>query len=174
MKRVFLLTLALVIVAGSAVAQQLVKADQGKPGTQGPWPVTLVGSSVAPPSSVIVVSADGGQALVTISPAQCASTITDGGSAHKNTVVGASAVPVPTDQAAVRAYVEICNSLQNTGTPLLKCRVDGTAPVMAATNAGDVLGIGDCILYAIPASIAPQCISDAVGTNALSYECRVP
>ncbi len=158
---VFVLVLMLV-AAGVAVAQNRITANQGKPGLEGPWPVT---------GTFVTASGDGGIARNFSYPGQCAQVGTDGGQLYKNTVVGTSAVPVPAIGTASRAYIEICNSLQNSGTPLLKCRTDGTAPVMAVTNPGDTLGIGDCKIYPIPSTIAPQCISDAVGTNALSSEC---
>jgi hypothetical protein len=158
--------LAVVIVSvsllfvGVAYAQ---KVDQGAPGKQGAWPVT---------GTTISTGSDGG--VVMTYPGTCAQTAADGGLLHKSTAVGTSAVPVPTTSTASRISLEVCNSLQNTGTPLLKCRADGTAPVMAVTNAGDVLGIGDCRVFNIPASNVLQCIADAASTNALSFECVVP
>jgi len=56
MKKVFLLVL---MTAGSVFGQQLVKADQGAPGNQGPWPVKVVG-----PINVIVGGSDGGATAV--------------------------------------------------------------------------------------------------------------
>ncbi len=126
-------------------------ANQGKPGTQGPWPVTSTGS-------------DGG--AVIIQPVRCTGT-----GAQKITTVGVAAGNTPSTQLATRVYLELCNSLQNSGNPIVKCRVDGTAPVAAAGNVGDVLGVGDCIRYDIGAATVPQCISDAAGTNVTSFEC---
>ncbi len=159
------------LLIGVAWAQNRVISNQGKPGNEGAWPVSVVG--VQPVIPAAIAGPDGGAVIVQGStyPSQCAQVARDGGVLHKNTVVGTSAVPVPAVQTALRAYIEICNSLQNAGTPILKCRVDGTAPVMAVTNAGDTLGVGDCRVYPNASSVAPQCISDASGTNALSYEC---
>ena len=151
MKRWAPFILSLVVLAGFSVAAELV--DQGMPGTYGPWPVT----------AIINTGADGG---IPTTPQRCSVT------AHKNTVVGAVAANTPSTQLTGRRYVTICNSIQNTGNPILKCRVDATAPVAAAGNAGDVLGIGDCIQYAIFDTNVPQCISDAAGTNATSFECN--
>ncbi len=142
---------ALLATAGLAIAQQQVVANQGKPGNQGPWPVISIGT-------------DGGAVIV--QPVQCRGT-----SSQKITTTGVAAVNTPSAQLAGRIYIEICNSLQNTGTPYIKCRVDGTAPVMAAGNVGDVLGVGDCIRYDIPAGVVPQCIADAATTYATSFEC---
>lgn len=160
MKRFFLTVFftSLAFVAVGYAQQQTV--DQGAPGKKGPWPVT---------GTVTPGSVDGG--VLQVTPAQCRPSTADGGLLHRNTVVGATAVPVPASPAIGRAYIEICNSLQNSSNPILKCRADGTAPVAAATNPGDVLGVGDCVQYPTPSSNVIQCISDAVGTNATSYEC---
>ncbi len=155
MKRI--LVSIIVAVAGVAVGQTVV--NQGRPGTQGPWPVTIGGGG-----SVVVVGPDGGAVLV--QNVQCT-----GASSQKITTVGTSAGNTPSAQAAGRIYIELCNSIQNSSNPIVKCRVDGSAPVAAAGNVGDVLGVGDCIRYTINAATVPQCISDAAGTNVTSYEC---
>ncbi len=144
--------IGLLVLAGLAMAQTVV--NQGRPGNQGPWPVTGVAGGP-----------DGG--AVVVQPVQCKGT-----TSQKITTTGVAAVNTPSSQLAGRIYIEICNSLQNTGTPLIKCRVDGTAPVMAVGNVGDVLGIGDCIHYDIPAGVVPQCIADAATTYATSFECQ--
>lgn len=128
------------------------KVDQGMPGNQGPWPVTING----------MVSTDGG---LPVTPQNCTSR------ANKSTTVTTIAATTPSTQLASRRYLVLCNSLQNTGSPYVKCRVDGTAPVMAVTNAGDVLGVGDCILYPINATISASCISDSATDYVTSFEC---
>jgi len=158
MKRTFTVVAGLTLVAGLAFGQQVV--NQGRPGTQGPWPVSISGAS----GNTMVVGPDGG--AVVVQNAQCT-----GASAHKITTVGAAAVNTPSAQNAGRMYIVLCNSLQNSSNPIVKCRIDGVAPVAASGNAGDVLGIGDCIRYDIPAAVVPQCISDAAGTNVTSFEC---
>lgn len=130
-----------------AWANQLV--DQGKPGQFGPWPVTT--------------AADSG---ISVTQQQC------GAMTNAITSVGVAAVNTPASQLSGRMFITLCNSLQNAGTPLVKCRTDGTAPVMAATNAGDVLGIGDCITYPISSSVVPSCISDTAATYVTSFECK--
>lgn len=142
----------------AAVVAWSQTVDQGRPGKQGPWPVSLSSTAV-----------DGGPDFVQMG--LCASAASDGGLVHQNTVTGVAAVTTPANQNAGRVYVVLCNSLQNSGQPLVKCRVDGTTPVMAATNAGDVLGVGDCAQYAIGPTVVPQCISDTAATNVTSYEC---
>ncbi len=150
-------TVVLVLCGGGAIAGTLV--DQGSPGFN-PWPVR---------GTFIVNGTDGG--VLQTTQVMCAQTAADGGLLHKNTVVGAAAVSTPAAQTAQRIYVELCNSTQNAGNPMVKCRVDNTAPVMAAGNAGDVLGIGDCKVYPVPSSNVPQCIADTAGTNVTSFEC---
>lgn len=147
------------MLAKSAESQSLVKADQGRPGNQGAWPVAVTGS------------ADGGAyATVYTTPAKCAAG--DGGfSYHKTTSVGVASGATPSAQTAGRQYITLCNSLQNAGNPMVKCRIDGTTPVMAVANAGDVLGIGDCIVYPIATAITPLCIADTASTNVTSFEC---
>lgn len=166
-----LLLIAAVVSAFSFTPRSFAQSvvDQGKPGNKGPWPVTCTncsggGSSDGGSSSGSSVGPDGGAVVTQTS--FCALT-----SPNKITTVGTSATPVPAAATAGRLYEEICNSLQNTGNPIVKCRTDGTNPVAAAGNAGDVLGIGDCIRYTAPSSVVPACISDAAGTNVTSYEC---
>lgn len=70
--------LVLVLMAGFAVAQTVMKADQGKPGTQGPWPVTIAGGGLSFPDGGLdvrqasfpwlVAGADGGAVLVESAP----------------------------------------------------------------------------------------------------------
>lgn len=145
--------IAVMAAAGFALAQRMV-IDQGRPGREGAWPVT----------GNVSVSLDGG---MTTTPAPCTT------NAHKITVVTSStAVSTPSSQLTGRRFIVLCNSLQNSGSPILKCRVDGVSPVIAAGNPGDVLGIGDCIQYAIPSSVVPHCISNSgAGINVTSYEC---
>jgi len=147
MKRWIPLIISVMAMTGYAIAQRTT-ADQGRPGREGPWFITTSSSSG-----------------VSTTPQLCTT------NAHKTTSVGVAATTTPAAQLASRRYVTICNSLQNAGNPTVKCRVDGTPPVMAAGNAGDVLGVGDCILYAIAGGVIPSCIADAAATNVTSYEC---
>lgn len=140
--------LAALTVAGVSIAQNIV--DQGSPGKQGPWPVTGGSSGSSFP----------------VTPQQCT-----GGPTSKITTVGTSAGTTPSSQLASRRYIVLCNSLQNSGNPTVKCRADGTAPVMAVGNAGDVLGVGDCLMYPIAASVTISCIADAATTYVTSSEC---
>lgn len=154
MKRFLLSFLGFFVVVGVAFAAEEI-VNQGTPGKRGPWPVTVV--STLP---------DGGtNSGTSVTPQICATM------ANKITSVGVAAGATPSTQLTARRYIYLCNSLQNTGTPLVKCRQDGTSPVMAATNAGDVLGIGDCILYPVGSGTAISCIADAAATYVTSFEC---
>lgn len=135
------------LIAGAAFAAEET-VNQGTPGLRGPWTVTGALSGTTFPTT----------------PQLCTT------SASKSTTVGVAAVTTPATQLTARRYIIICNSPQNTGTPLVKCRVDGT-PVMAVTNPGEVLGVGDCFQYAVAASVIPSCISDTATTYVISYEC---
>lgn len=131
-----------------------IKVDQGSPGTQGGWPVTVVGAP------------DGGASgSLFVSPYQCNPT-----SPNKSTTVSTVAVSVPATNAAGRRYTTLCVSLETGGVPTLKCRTDGVAPVMGITNPGDVLGLGDCINYTVPDSRVIQCIA-AGATYVTTFEC---
>lgn len=84
--------------------------------------------------------------------------------------VGLTATAVPASALGSRKLVVICNSPENTGTPLLKCRGDGTNPVIGLTQAGQTLKVGDCINYTTTAAI--NCIADTAATGASVTECK--
>jgi len=156
---------------------QHVIADQGT----SPWVVSV--------PNAIQVFMDGGQRIVvdqgtnpwiiatdggatSTYPVQCRSTALDAGAVEQNTVVGAAAVQVPASPSVGRVYVNICNSVQNASTAVVKCRQDGVAPVFAAGNPGQVLLFGDCLVStASTTANTIQCIADAAGRNVTSYEC---
>lgn len=149
------LLIALLVVAGGAIAQSTITANQGAPGTKGPWPVTFSGSTV--------VSVDGG--VIGTFPAQC------GTRDEKVTSVGVAAGNTPSTQLADRYYIQLCVSLEETGNPLVKCTVDGVDPAIGEANPGDTLRIGSCVTYAVAAGVVPRCISDTAATAVTSYEC---
>lgn len=167
MKKTIAVVLLTVLAFGAlAFAQQ--KVDQGRPGTQGCWPVCMSGGIALSLDggflgSVSLVS-DGGF-IGTVGPVRC-TTIT-----NSNTSVGVAATTVPAAPQAGRIYITVCNSSQNAGVDNVKCRADGVAPVFAAGNAGDYLEEGDCIQYAVNASQTIQCIANAAATNVLAFEC---
>lgn len=85
------------------------------------------------------------------------------------TSVGTSASSLPT-ALTTRWMVRVCNSAENTGTPIVKCRDDGTNPVMGIANAGEALEVGDCVSYYTTAAI--RCISDTAATAVTQSECQ--
>lgn len=168
MKKIVPALVAAMFVGGFVFAQNVV--DQGMPGNQGPWPVT---------GSLVISGFDGGSSIGTY-PVQCRSTALDAGSVEANTTVGGTAQRVPSVGAAPgtstassgRAYMVACNSAQNASTAIIKCRQDGTAPVFAAGNAGQVLLFGDCLVTTAPTGADVfQCIGSGAGLNVTTYEC---
>lgn len=106
------------------------------------------------------LSIDGG---VPTFPVTCGSTSVNG-----FTSVGPSSTSVPATPASGRLFTRLCVSLEASGTPLVKCRTDGTPPAFGTTP-GEVLSPGDCVTYSTP-SIA--CIANAASTPVSSFECR--
>jgi hypothetical protein len=80
----------------------------------------------------------------------------------------ASALPVG---VATRWMVRVCNSAENAGAPLVKCRDDGVNPSMGVANPGEVLEVGDCVTYYTSAAI--RCISDGTATAVTQAECAL-
>lgn len=90
---------------------------------------------------------------------------------HSDSTIGTGASNCPTSQLANRRFITLCNSNENTGSPTVKIRIDGTAPVTGLGNPGDVLSQGQCVSYNIGAGITPQCIASAAGTHVTGLEC---
>jgi hypothetical protein len=169
------LILAALVVAAAALGQTLVKADQGKPGTQGPWPVSIIGFQfdggiTFSGGSIIVKGPDGG-AVIVQGETICSSLLPDAGSPQQVTSVGTSATLVPAQPTTTRVNVTVCNSSENSGTPLVKCLYNNVSPVMGVANKGDVLGVSDCIQYNINGVNQLKCISDTASTAVTSNEC---
>ncbi len=148
LKRHWPLLLAVLTLTGLAVAQNTITANQGKPGSYGAWPVSF--SSATPAYTTNAV---------------CSSPT------HKVTSVGVAAGNTPSSQLATRRFITLCVSTEETTNITVKCRADGTNPVIGETNPGDVLKVGDCVRYDIPASVVPLCISDTATTAVTSFEC---
>lgn len=148
-------TLGFALASAYTVAQ--TKVDQGKPGNQGPWPVTI--------QSPFYPADGGAPSGVTPSatyPYPCSRAIqnvylTDGG----QTVMGS---------ASSRLYTIICNSRDNT-TGNIRCRADADGGAVSATvgTVGDVLATGDCISYTNPPGVPIRCIGGGVYTT--TFEC---
>lgn len=156
------LALALVmLISGSLFASSLAlaqqKVDQGAPGTQGPWPVKIIGGLLP----------DGGSGSGN-QPYQCAIT-----SPNKTTLVdGGGTITVPTTAQPFRIYTNVCNSPLNPVGTIVSCRADGTAPdTVAATGVGDVLNRGDCVTYTVSSARTIQCVANIVAAAVNTYEC---
>ena len=157
--RAFFLSMSLV----AAVTWSQTKVDQGKPGNQGPWPVTITSGGSGGGSS------NSGLA-VTESP--CTSPV-------ESVIIfdGGGATPCPITSLSGRRTVTMCNSPKNTGTPLWTVRADGTAPTIFASSPGQTLGLGDCISYYIGATsgdagVPLYCISDTSSSVLTVTECK--
>lgn len=148
-------TVAVVVVVGvSAGAQTTVKANQGAPGNQGPWPVTLV-SGVG----------DGGEEPVVTAP--CATL------RQRTTDAGTAVLTVPVGGGlASRIWIQVCNSQLNSGTSICICNADGQ-PTFSVGSAGDVLSTGDCATYNVGPVDAgiPWCICNANNIALNTAEC---
>ena len=89
---------------------------------------------------------------------------------EKVTTIGTTFARCPTSQLSGRNVTVVCNSAENTGSPLLKVRVDGNAPVMGASTGGTVLAIGQCASFMLADNAVPLCIASAPGTLATTIE----
>lgn len=158
MKKSLPAVLAALLLGAGVWAQQVV--DQGQPGNQGPWPVSITGT--------IVVNFDGGF-IGSTATAPC-SVI-----AEANTSVGTSAIPVPAAPLAGRSWIRICNSLLNSGSTQCICSAS-TCPTFAAASVGDPLATSDCVTYNLGFADAgvPCCICNGAASRMPSEECKVP
>lgn len=147
------------IAALSWAAGTPVLANQGQPGNQGPWPVTLVGGGG---------SSDGGFAEQT-TPVECRGTTADGGNPDTVTTVGITSTPVPASAAVNRVYLNVCVSPNNVSNASIKCLTGGGVPVVTS-GPGQVLLFGDCVVYTAVQSNTINCISDG-GYAVTAFEC---
>jgi len=67
-----------------------------------------------------------------------------------------------------RVYIVACNTSDNT-TGVVRCRADGTAPIIDAGAPGTVLAVGACVPYSNPGGRAVKCIGTSNYVSA--YEC---
>ena len=150
------LMLAVGLLGGYAAAQVV---DQGRPGKEGAWPVTIVGGS----------GGGGGTSAVTVQDAPCASPLdtffipstTDGGTCPPTALSG-------------RRSIVLCNAIKNSalGTPIITVTVDGTSPTTSINSQGQDLNVGDCITYNVPSTTPLHCISDTVDAGVKITECK--
>jgi hypothetical protein len=147
-----------------AFAQNTIKADQGRPGNQGPWPVTIVSGGTG---------GGGSSGALTVTEQPCTNPV-------ESIIVfdGGGATPIPSGTAlANRRFITICNSPKNSGSPSWTIRVDGTAPTTAVTSPGQVIALADCeYLYKGPTSadggVPIYGISDTNSSVLLVTECQ--
>ena len=91
----------------------------------------------------------------------------------KVTVVGTTAVSCPAAQLANRTALMICNSAENASDPIVKVRLDGTAPILGS-GAGTTLLKGQCIPFNVNSKVIPKCIADTAGVLVSTVECAAP
>lgn len=142
------------LAASLAFAQQ--KVDQGKPGTQGPWPVIIQGTTLT----------DGGSTSATVVKFLCTSvksgiTIVDGGTVASLPAAGG---------LSGRWFIRVCTTSKNSGTPMISCTEDGQTPSMAFSGVGEGILWGDCRTYYTPNTI--KCVSDTALTGVTTEECK--
>ena len=154
-----LITVLFVALLGCSLAWAQSKVDQGKPGSQGPWPVAIISGG----GGTTTLVADGG---IAVYPLACT-----GASPHKYTSVGTVSTNVPSATAAGRYYVRLCLTYEASGQPQIKCRTDGVAPAFGASP-GEVLSPGDCVTYTLGAATNVACIATAASTPVSTYECQ--
>lgn len=144
-----------VVALASAYAwgQTQVMANQGAPGRQGAWPVTV--------ESV--------QATINTSSAQLLCT----SPSDKVLTIGASAVACPTTRVSGSNFLQICNDRTNTATAFLLVRIDGGTPAFSPRTGGIALGRGDCIGYPVADTVAPKCIANESGVVTTTLECTI-
>lgn len=149
------------VLSAVAFAQQIV--NQGKPGTQGAWPVACVsgcGAGGGGGGGTLVI--DGG---LPVFPVRCLAS-----SPNAFTSVGLTAASVPASPASARVYTRLCVTLEASGVPQVKCRTDGVDPVFG-TSPGEVLSPGDCVTYTLAGTNNIRCIANAASTPVSTYEC---
>lgn len=146
--------LILFFAASVALSQTVVTANQGKPGTQGPWPVTSAGSN----------STDAGSTLV--------ATAAHGACTNRTQNVGTSSIPCPGDGGSAtgqgrsdRATVLI--QLVQSGETLTITE-DTTA---ASATSGIAIGSGGTFSDNLKGSIDAQCRCTAATCSVRTVEC---
>lgn len=149
--------LVAVSLAAVTYAQTTVKADQGKPGTQGPWPVTISGG----------LSLDGGSVNVLASPCSRIVQTNDAG-------IGTSPTRVPPNGGTSgRIWIRVCNSILNASSTQCTCAIDFCPAAVAVGAIGDALATGDCVTYPIGYADAgvPCCVCNGAGSFLPTAEC---
>lgn len=157
----FILAVTVSVLAWAAGGTPTL-ANQGAPGNQGPWPVTISGGG----SSTLTF--DGGYiGQVATKPCSVLRQTNDAG-------VGTSPTPVPAGgPLANRIWIQICNDSLNGSSAVCKCS-SSTCPTAAVVGAiGDALATGDCATYNMTGADAgvPCCVCNGAGVFLPSTEC---
>lgn len=148
-----------------AAAQSTMIVNQGAPGNQGPWKVTCTNCSSggSDAGTTVNITFDGGF-IGQVTPIYCSTS-----SVNAVTSVGTSSTATPAATATARVSILVCNSLENTGVPLVKCRDDNTAVALGVGNPGEAINPGDCIMY--NSKVGVRCISNTAATAVSTFEC---
>jgi hypothetical protein len=155
-----ILWLAVLLFAAAAVAQQLV--DQGAPGTQGAWPVTLTGGSV------IITLGDAGLTINT-NTQPCTRIVMTNDAGYSTTP---QRVPA-SGPTAGRIWIRICNTILNSSGTVCTCATDSCPSSVAASVQGDVLATADCATYSLGVADGglPCCVCNGSGIFLPAAEC---
>lgn len=157
-------------LAGAQSVSIYAKGDAGFPVPLGAAGDRLkTSSSVLPNGTEAPANLDNFGNLVTSSP-MCAAAV------QSVVVVGVTAVAAPTTPLSGRKVVRVCVSLENVGSPKVKCAIDshpvmGFAVTDGGSPVGDVLQPGDCFAYPVDTTHSLKCVSDTAGTGVVTYEC---
>lgn len=147
---------AIFVVSFALLAWGQTKVDQGKPGNQGSWPVTM-GAPVYP--------SDGGvSSAVGTFPYHCANS-------SPNTKVWMDGGAQTIGSATSRIYTIVTNNGDDlgAGTGIVKCRSDGTNPTLVAGTPGANLGVGVSVSYTNTSGAPISCIGTSLWVG--GFEC---
>lgn len=151
------------VLSVAAFAQNVVTANQGKPGTQGAWPVTITSGA-----ATVTVSFDGGFiGTVTTQPCSRIVSTNDAG-------IGTTPSRIPANgPTASRIWIRICNSILNSSSTQCICSADTCPSTVAVFVQGDVLATADCVTYPLGTADAgvPCCVCNGAGSFLPSTEC---
>lgn len=156
------LAFVFLVPAGVALAQQVV--DQGQPGTQGAWPVSISGATVN-----LNVAFDGGVIGQTF-PAPCSNLVMTNDAGYSTTP---SRVPANGGTSG-RIWIRICNDITNSSSTICRCSTGQFCPAATgAGNVGDALATGDCVTYNQGYGDAgtPCCVCNGAGSFLPATEC---
>lgn len=158
--RFFAVGLLMLCVVVPVWAQTTVKADQGRPGTQGPWPVSITGG--------VVINIDAGNITVVDSP--CTNIVMTNDAGYSTTP---SRVPANGGTAG-RSWIRICNDILNSMSTVCRCATGQFCPLATGLgNVGDAIATGDCVTYNVGFADGgvPCCVCNGAGSYLPTAEC---